>query len=311
MTTTTVVYKRQGDKHQLLMLADAQPSPALHYDLVSLPHDSKHDSSTLCLISSGQYYEVQSCTIARHASYFFHNRVSSADNVLMATKFDARFSLLGYFEKAKDKYSPLNQILYPLLHNSKETGSADLYQKVTTNPMTFKLGDICDVNDKLGDDMILYRYNEQKTMDWLKQKVHKVALVMKKIRERKLENTQQTFASSFHLPGVNTVTSSSAVNTSTGMCLMYIPAIFTLHLTILHFRTPFITEPSAEDTKLATEIVCDCLSDSLSTSLMTALGLTSSEVYTKTVNNKRKSDWEMDLEVNLSVFRYCISNHHV
>jgi len=32
---------------------------------------------------------------------------------------------------------------------------------------SLRLDRVCDVNDKLGDDMLLYRLNEDKVMEWL------------------------------------------------------------------------------------------------------------------------------------------------
>ena len=39
------------------------------------------------------------------------------------------------------------------------------------NVSKWNMQDICDINDKLGDDMILYRLNRDKTLSWLKEKI--------------------------------------------------------------------------------------------------------------------------------------------
>lgn len=55
-----------------------------------------------------------------------------------------------------------------------------------------------------------------------------------------------------------------------------------------------------EDIKLAIEIVCDQLTDSLAQELMAKFGYATAEIGAKPVNstnNKRKADWEIQLEV--------------
>lgn len=59
------------------------------------------------------------------------------------------------------------------------------------------MSEVCDVNDKLGDDMILYKYNETKALEWLRLKVQKVATTVAKKRKIRLANQQKTCVDSF------------------------------------------------------------------------------------------------------------------
>ena len=66
-------------------------------------------------------------------------------------------------------FSPLDQIL------KSNDSSADNHKLLSyVNNSSLKLADICDVNNKF-EDLILYRYNETKTLDWLKSKVMRCA----------------------------------------------------------------------------------------------------------------------------------------
>jgi hypothetical protein len=57
-----------------------------------------------------------------------------------------------------------------------------------------------------------------------------------------------------------------------------------------------------DDIKVALELVCDQLTDSLAQLLLTKFGYAANEVGMKpptASNNKRKADWEIQLEVSI------------
>jgi len=126
------------------------------------------------------FYELNSTQFTKYGSWFVDQRVISSPNIYVATKLDPRFLLLPYLEKHTGKFSPLNQIIAAQI------------------PLEFsqqwKLVEICDFNDKLGDDMLLYRYNESKTLEWLRKKVTKTAKLLhlqkiKNLEDKKINNS--------------------------------------------------------------------------------------------------------------------------
>ena len=87
------------------------------------------------------------------------------------------------------KFSPLNQIIT----TSGETSRIPL--ELCKN---WKMEEICDINDTFGDDIIFYRYNEEKTMNWLKNKVSKTAITLANQRRKQSAARNTSFASQFN-----------------------------------------------------------------------------------------------------------------
>ena len=126
--------------------------------------------------------EIQSVQPRRHGSWFVDQRVSSDSSIYLASPIDPRFLVLPALEKSSARYCPLNQIItnaIPLEGSTK-----------------WKLFEICDINDKLGDDMIFYRFNEAKTFVWLKDKVDRTAKVL--TSQRRKQSSEKCTVSSFH-----------------------------------------------------------------------------------------------------------------
>eukprot|EP01035_Chromulina_nebulosa_P032966 gene32966-44103_t len=79
--------------------------------------------------------------------------------------------------ECKGKYSPLSQIVI-----SDGTTEPRL---PLGNVLQWKMDEMCDVNDKLGDDLILYRYNSDKVLSWLKAKVTRTSKILQEQRRKK------------------------------------------------------------------------------------------------------------------------------
>lgn len=142
----------------------------------------------LTIVLENGFYELQSIQPSRFGSWFINQRVSSNKTMYMASRLDPRFLCLPYFEKSAGKFSPLDQIIFV----------GDKFARFPFNlAHTWKLYEICDVNDKLGDDMILYRYNEDKVIEWLKQKVQRTSEVLLKQRDLKCRTMNQSFVPGF------------------------------------------------------------------------------------------------------------------
>ena len=152
--------------------------------LISLP-DVKNGDDNIYILQGDKILELQSANPRRFASWFIDQRVSSDSAIYVASRVDVKFLLLPYLEKESSKYRPIDQIVssrFPLEHSS-----------------SWKLMDICDINDKLGDDMILYRYNESKTVIWLRAKVDRTAKVLCSQRRRKCLLENQLIVSNFNI----------------------------------------------------------------------------------------------------------------
>lgn len=165
--------------------------------LKSFPHPRGYGMMIIDL--DDQFYELQSTQPRKYSSWFINQRVSSSQTVYMANIFDPRFLCLPFLEKAGAKFSPLEQII-----RMDEMYARFPFHRVTS----WKMQDICDVNDKLGDDMIVYRYNESKVIEWLKFKVGRTSAAFMKQRLARMQNT--TFASGFNVSKQSTGVSNVA-----------------------------------------------------------------------------------------------------
>ena len=103
---------------------------------------------------------------SKYGSWFINERVSSDSHFYLATRVDPRLLCLPFLEKNASKYSPLDQIV---VYSDKLDDDGISDRIPLTNSNEWKLDEMCDMKD-LGD-MLLYRYNEGKTLEWLKNKV--------------------------------------------------------------------------------------------------------------------------------------------
>ena len=166
---------------------------------VNLPHP-KAGNDVVFVIVDGNIMELQSVQPRRHGSWFIDQRISSDNFLYLASKIDPRFLILPFLEKDPLRFRPLDQIV---LSKIPLTGSQD-----------WKLDEICDVNDKHGDDMIFFRINELKTLKWLKLKVEKTAVILSLQRARRIKNSNICSSSTFDI-SVQSQKSTSTKDTHT------------------------------------------------------------------------------------------------
>lgn len=172
----------EAQKPSILIFQESEVPPT-GLSLLTLPHPQQDEGGVLFCQAGSRLYELQSVQPRKYGAWFIDQRVASDSSFLMATKFDPKFLLLPFLEKAT-RYSPLDQIItyvegcdqIPLHHHSE-----------------WSMNDICDVNDQLGDDMILYRLNMDKTLLWLQTKVNNTALYLCKKRIKTLRTQVSTF----------------------------------------------------------------------------------------------------------------------
>jgi hypothetical protein len=179
---------------------------------------------------------------------------------------DPRFLCLPYLERAGAKFCPLDQVVC----TNDVVGCSRL---PLTKSTQWKLDEITDVKD-LGDDLILFRFNESKTLSWLSVKVRRTAAHFMSQRQQKVDMENVAFVSSFQSSiqaNVNSKNSSTETQ---------------------------LSEPNSHDIKTAVQVISDYLSESMSEKLLRVFGLSASDLTdTKNLNSKRKTDWEADLEV--------------
>lgn len=156
-------------------------------------------SPFLCCFYEGKLYELQSCSLQKYTTFFIDQRISSSSYLYLATNIDPRFILLPYFERSKDKFSPLEQIV-PTDANLREIISRPAFQS--------QLDQICDVNTAFGEDLPFYRYNKDKMITWLRNKVSKLGKILQRQRLEKEERQNPSFVTSFN-SGLNEAVLSS------------------------------------------------------------------------------------------------------
>lgn len=264
--------------------SSSEDNCSLHYmlgtnlEVKPFPHPKRTDSGAQTLMLylpvsgslGGDIFELQSIQPRRHGSWFINQRVSSSPTFYMASKIDPRLLCLPFLESSNGKYSPLDQIV------CYKDGCARIPLFLSNK---WKMEEMCDVNDKLGDDMILYRHNEQKALSWLKSKVTRAAVVLASQRCKSAKRNNLTFVQNFNA-GVSkgTVQSDSSEEHTEPI------------------------ESLKQDTLLALELVAGYLTDRMSASLQDLLGFTADDMSVhakdkKHARQKRKADWEEELEI--------------
>jgi hypothetical protein len=230
--------------------------------LLVLPHPK--DSSPIGFLSdSRDLYEMQSVQPRKYGSWFVNQRVLSQNGYLMGSKFNICYLCLPYLRKHGSRYSPIDQILAPM--NS--------YDRFDFSDKHFQLlGEVCDVNNELGDDMVLCRYNEAKTLTWLKKRVELAAntLAKKRIIKAAFLDTTKHFNLS-HQCSADTPASTAA---------------------------EVVAAVGDEDRILAMQMIADYLEDYLVDKLLAEYKYEKSILQSKVTTIKRKADWEMEMEVS-------------
>lgn len=252
-------------------------------DTLNLPHP-KGGVPVMFLHFEGDFYDIQSAEPSKYGSWFVDQRVSSDNKIYLASKFDARFLVLPYLEltAAQPKFSPLDQVV---------TASGNCHRIPLTKLCSWGMGDMCDVKD-LGDDMVFFRYNEQKMLQWLQSKVAKTALVLAAQRRAHGDREQTAFVSGFDAGTTNSAASASAT-------------VDAVEETEGGTETAAV---SAEDTRIAVQIMTDYLSDSTANKLLASYGFTATDmqVSKKQDTHKRKADWELEMELERETLAYAM-----
>ena len=155
------------------------------------------------LINNNKFFELQRVQNgSKYSSFFVDQRVLGGDDTAtfyLANKIDLRYFIIPFLQKNASRFSPLDQIV----RCGEEDSRDDLKLEYID---TSSLEEICEVNNKF-DDMILYRYNESKLLDWLGNKVSKVSLSLATINSKSDLTYKQLYSSNF-------ISLSAPINTS-------------------------------------------------------------------------------------------------
>ena len=155
---------------------------------VTLPHP-KFQTPVVFIIHGDNFMELQTSQFRKFNTWFINQKVISNNNLTLATKFDPKFLLLPFLEKYSSKFSPLDQIL---------TDVEGCSRIPLSNFKNWQLDLCCDIKD-LGDDLILYRYSADKTLNWLNSKVIAVTnMIAKNVYEKSKVNSG-AIANSFNI----------------------------------------------------------------------------------------------------------------
>ncbi|KAI2507200.1 RNase H2 complex component [Fragilaria crotonensis] len=134
-------------------------------------------STTTSTESQHQYhvYEVQSLEV-KYGSYFLGSHVLRDGTMYIATRMDPLFFVLYYQTSCNtsnnsnnnnnnNKWQPLDQLEIP-----------EIVKRVITNDKHYR--HLCQVNNQLGDDMLLYKLSDEKVLQWLTRKQEKAYQVL-------------------------------------------------------------------------------------------------------------------------------------
>jgi hypothetical protein len=230
----------------------------------SINHPAKNVKVLFGYDKAGNLFELQSCHLNPYVTWFINERVSNNQKCLFVNEIDPRFFFLAYLLKNGQRFSPLDQIVT----SNDESNLLPLRQSLKK----WKLSVMCDVNDKL-EDMVLCRYNEEKTLSWLEGKVRRTAASL-----RKWYQSRSSFSSS----------SKTSLFASTF---------------IINQNTP-TDVPLTDYTTEAVQIVCDYLDEDTARKLADRFRLDDKTLYAMAVcqSTKRKADWEVAVEVEKDQF---------
>lgn len=266
-------------QHSILLFNDSSndliDSRKRELKLLNLPHPK--GCGVLFAFVGTDLYEVQSAEPRRFGSWFINQRVSSDANFYVANKIDPRFLVLPYFEKeAGAKYSPLDQVVV----------IGDGYDRIPLKEAmaSWKLDEMLDMKD-LGDDLILFRFNQDKVVALLKAKAERAAKAI--CAHRNKQSKADTIVSTFDVSAQEAL---SKGNTGTE-----------------HDSSASSTEleVTSDDTLQAVQLVSDYLTDNMTKLLVSAMNLNISDVNTVSMKGeKRKADWEIELEIEKETSAY-------
>lgn len=168
--------KESGEQSQWVMIApenalknSSEESPENQATIITLRHPKSDEGAQFLLCpDSKSIHEILSFQDTK-GSWFIDNSVQQDGRLLMATVVDPLFLLLPYLlddkNSKKHMFMQLDQII-----TDSDFPQCNRIVQILDHSTT------CQVCDSKGnEDFKVYRYNEEKTLSWLKEKVERTA----------------------------------------------------------------------------------------------------------------------------------------
>lgn len=162
-----------GSSKQMVLISEemkfnVQKDPDSHYlEIINLRHP--RDDRSAKFIFNNENNTI--CEILKfslpHRSWFIGNYINSDGSMYLSTSIDPLFLVLPYLFESKQS-STFDQII----HDENFRDSVKLEALVDADQLSF----IADKRDVRG--LIVWKYNEEKTLSWLGIKVNRVANVL-------------------------------------------------------------------------------------------------------------------------------------
>lgn len=147
------------------------------------------DETAIFLISNNQIYEVLNFNDT-YRSWFIDDHMASDGKLYIPVAMDPLYFVLNYFTKSPTKAVPLDQ----LLEDDTVNNNRQLLEVIELD-----LNQVKEISDQKGpDDLKAFKYNEEKTLEWLKKKFDQVvtALRQERLTENDLKLDNDTLTSS-------------------------------------------------------------------------------------------------------------------
>ncbi|XP_025424136.1 ribonuclease H2 subunit B [Sipha flava] len=163
-------FRQTFDQNRFLILPDSLTNDQnIERKFVKLRHPQTSELAMFVFSEKDKKLAQMRSLPFDHRTIFKDNEVIPIDRIDFVTLIDPLFIFLPYFVKYSSMFSPLDQILtdedFPELNN-----------------LLMKLSELSDLqqvaNKKEVGDLILWQYNESKTLEWLSPKVEKVLQVL-------------------------------------------------------------------------------------------------------------------------------------
>ncbi|KAL3756671.1 hypothetical protein ACHAWU_002574 [Discostella pseudostelligera] len=169
---------------------DTSSSSPRDYILVSSRTINRQSSSGIASQQKQQQpsldiHEIQTVLphSGKYASYFVGSRIISNPLLHISTRIDPLFFALSHFQRILSKndvgaeklakWQPYDQVVGLLPSTILRALNLDPNLTINNIHEVGQLSHILDVSDMCGDDLILCKFSEERTMQWLLQKFHR------------------------------------------------------------------------------------------------------------------------------------------
>ena len=189
----------------LVDLSSFKAPQSSQYNIVQLPQPGSDEACNYMIVTQHQQkkydiYEIQSIrpNSGKYASYFVGSRIVSNPELFVTTRVDPLFFALSHFHRIVkkgdeqsdklDKWQPWDQALTDLPSHILRALGLDPELNITGLKEVGQLGHLLDLSDMCGDDLLLCKFSQDKTLMWL---VAKFNQAVEALRIRKLQRKRR------------------------------------------------------------------------------------------------------------------------